>query len=752
MATEGIFPKQNIPESQKTIEWCKKNILAMLAYQNYTTKFNRERKKDYENYLLYNGVFDPKQFEYITDTYGITSPARLVNHPMIAPKIDLLVGEFMSQPLDFGVEAVNEAAVVKKLDKKVKLVAEKVLKEVRAEIEKELGITFEEEDMGLEIPDDIDKFLKLNGRETVEQMVFIGLQHLIQKYSLQHIFKQGLYDIAITSKEFYNCSVKQGDPYVRRVDPRSLIYDISSDTECLQDSAWVAEERYLTVNEIIDEYGDYLTPEQIVAVEKLRYESKDYFNKYNKPYRWYFQDDASSPMRVRIVTAEWKSIKMLKVKLSENKHDPETPFRKILPDDYKMKKGDNVEKKAYTDIWTATMIGHDIVVNARSKPNQIRREDNYAVSCLSYVGVIKNNIDSITLSIVDSLKNIQMLYNIVMYHIELSLARSGGKAVVYDTSQKPKGISLDNVFYHAKNSGVIPINTKQEGNQVGGFNQFQQIDFTLSNSVQQLINLKMMLEATAEQLTGISRAREGFTKSDAVGVNERSVMQSSLITQPLIANHVRTMDMVMNQLADLMKIAWGDGKRVAHFMGEAGAKMMKVTSEIKNSDYAIYVKNTSKDKRDKEKIEALGQQVLSGAGAEGFLQMIKVMNSVNAKDAEVLLEQGLDAIRESQQAQQQQAMEMQQQASEAEQASKQAEMQLKQMDIDAKIKVAQIDAEAMIEATRMKIEGGQETQDFRQKHDLDMAMMNASNKIGEEKMRSDMAKNQGNKEESETKK
>jgi hypothetical protein len=752
MATEGIFPKQNIPESQKTIEWCKKNILAMLAYQNYTTKFNRERKKDYENYLLYNGVFDPKQFEYITDTYGITSPARLVNHPMIAPKIDLLVGEFMSQPLDFGVEAVNEAAVVKKLDKKVKLVAEKVLKEVRTEIEKELGITFEEEDMGLEIPDDIDKFLKLNGRETVEQMVFIGLQHLIQKYSLQHIFKQGLYDIAITSKEFYNCSVKQGDPYVRRVDPRSLIYDISSDTECLQDSAWVAEERYLTVNEIIDEYGDYLTPEQVVAVEKLRYESKDYFNKYNKPYRWYFQDDASSPMRVRIVTAEWKSIKMLKVKLSENKHDPETPFRKILPDDYKMKKGDNVEKKAYTDIWTATMIGHDIVVNARSKPNQIRREDNYAVSCLSYVGVIKNNIDSITLSIVDSLKNIQMLYNIVMYHIELSLARSGGKAVVYDTSQKPKGISLDNVFYHAKNSGVIPINTKQEGNQVGGFNQFQQIDFTLSNSVQQLINLKMMLEATAEQLTGISRAREGFTKSDAVGVNERSVMQSSLITQPLIANHVRTMDMVMNQLADLMKIAWGDGKRVAHFMGEAGAKMMKVTSEIKNSDYAIYVKNTSKDRRDKEKIEALGQQVLSGAGAEGFLQMIKVMNSVNAKDAEVLLEQGLDAIRESQQAQQQQAMEMQQQASEAEQASKQAEMQLKQMDIDAKIKVAQIDAEAMIEATRMKIEGGQETQDFRQKHDLDMAMMNASNKIGEEKMRSDMAKNQGNKEESETKK
>ena len=40
---------------------------------------------------------------------------------------------------------------------------------------------------------------------------------------------------------------------------------------------------------------------------------------------------------------------------------------------------------------------------------------------------------------------------------------------------------------------IIPINSKDEGNQLQSFNQFQQIDFTLSQSVQQLINLKVML-------------------------------------------------------------------------------------------------------------------------------------------------------------------------------------------------------------------------------------------------------------------
>lgn len=727
MTTQTVFPKQNIPDSQKTKEWCKQNILAMLAYQSYTTKFNRERKKDYENYMLYNGVFDTKQFEYVTNTYGISSPARLVNHPIIAPKIDLLVGEFMSQPLDFTVEAVNEAAVIKKLDKKVALVAEKLMRDIRREMEQELGMEFEDEDIGMEMPEDIEKFLKLNGREQVEQLTFIGLLHLISKYHLQHVFKKGLYDMCINSKEFYHCSVKQGDPFVRRVDPRSLIWDISSDSETLQDSSWVAEERFLTINEIIDEFGDYLTELEVVAIEKMRYEGGDSLQKFNQPFQFYYKEDANSPMRIRVIQSNWKSIKMLKVKLSENKFDPEVPFRKILPDDYKIKAGDRVEKKAYTDIWGAVMIGHDIIVNARSVPNQIRREDNYAVAPLPYVGVIKNNIDSITLSIVDSLKNIQILYNIVMYHIELTLARSGGKAVVYDTSQKPNGVSLDDVFFHAKNSGVIPINTKQEGQQVGGFNQFQQIDFTLSNSVQQLINLKAMLENTAEQLTGISRAREGFTKSDAVGVNERSVMQSSLITQPLLTNHVRTMDMVFQQLSDLMKICWNDGKVVAAFMGESGSQMMKVMGDFKNFDYSIFTKNSSKDRKDKESLVALGQQVLSGSGAEGFLQLVKVVNAVNAKDAEAILETGLEAIQKSN-AEQSQAMAQAEQAkAEAINNKTQSDAQMKQMEIEAKIKVAQIDADALLQSTQMKIEGGQQTQDYRQKHDANMAMLNTSN-------------------------
>ena len=43
-----------------------------------------------------------------------------------------------------------------------------------------------------------------------------------------------------------------------------------------------------------------------------------------------------------------------------------------------------------------------------------------------------------------------MLYNVVMYQIELAMARSGGKAVVYDVSQLPTNLGMDmqTVLYH----------------------------------------------------------------------------------------------------------------------------------------------------------------------------------------------------------------------------------------------------------------------------------------------------------------
>jgi hypothetical protein len=175
------FPKQNIPDKQKTKEWHLDCINAIIKYTRGGSRFTSETQKDHENYLLYEGTFDPKQFEYVTNSYGITSPARLVNYPIIQPKIELLAGELISQPLQFSVNVVNRSAIRRKNEKKIAIAAEVVLKPIRAEISKALGVEFPEEEMGSEIPEDIETFMNMKFRDAVEDQVHIGLQYLIQK-------------------------------------------------------------------------------------------------------------------------------------------------------------------------------------------------------------------------------------------------------------------------------------------------------------------------------------------------------------------------------------------------------------------------------------------------------------------------------------------------------------------------------------------------------------------------------------------
>ena len=360
------LPSLFVPQKPKEqIAWAKKFINAIEKKYEKGSSLYSERIKDYENYDIFSGSFDTKQFEFLTDTYGLTAPARLVNYPIIKPKVDLLAGEFLNQPLQFTIEVVNRDAVLKKEDKKIGLIVEKLTKPIREEIKSMLGEELEFEESGIELPEDLDEMMRMNFRENVEVMAHNGLEYLMQKYSYKSIFEKGFYDLCISSKEFYKASIVNGDPSIRRVDPRSIIYDYDSDTEDLDECQWVGEERFMTVSEIMDEFGDSLSRDEVVKLESIRQSQgqaglKSLFPKGTSNLGRYFSYGYDDGARVRVVYGEWKALRKVRIKISENKHDKNKPFRKILPDDYKARKSDNIEIKYVNDIWQATKIGPDI--------------------------------------------------------------------------------------------------------------------------------------------------------------------------------------------------------------------------------------------------------------------------------------------------------------------------------------------------------------------------------------------------------
>lgn len=700
------FPRQNIPESQKDEEFHLKSIDAIVSQYREHSNYVDSRKNDHENYMIVNGNFDHKQFEYVTDMYGITSPARLVNYPIILPKLDLLAGELISQPLQYTVNVINRNAIRRKNEKRIQVAAEVVLRPIRREIEKAIGMPIPDEDIGQEVPEDVDAYTKMKFRDHIEEMVYTGLTYCHQKWDLAQVFKRGFYDLGITGKEFYRILVKNGDPYVERIDPRAMIYDPDFDKENIKDSKFAGVDEFYTLNEILDTYYMYFDKEQIEKLELLEEQDANWYNDHNSGYDNYSHNGGQN-LKIRVIDLQWRSLRTMKYKVSPNKYDESMDFHKKVKDDYKAKKGEKVITKVTNDIRQGVKIGHDILIKWGRKPNQIRYEENYANTSLDFFGVIRNNFNGQTLSVVDSLKNIQLLYNIVMYQIELALARSGSKAIVYDVSQKPKNVPLEDVMYHAKNSGLILINSRQEG--MSNFNQFQSIDFTLSQSVAQMVNLKAMLEDTADKLTGISAARAGVTKSgDLVGVTERNVMQSTLITAPLFDLHYQVVGDVLQGLANLMKPAWGMEGRMANVFGDMGMQTFKIDKSIALDEYGIFIENSGREVQRKQSMLALMDRYASSGNLDP-MAAIKAVNADNATEIESLLISGLEAVQAATVENEQQQMALQEQTN-----------QINQEKTSVTVKVAQIKAEADIEVQRMKNEADGVRQDTENIHKEDM--------------------------------
>jgi hypothetical protein len=150
------FPRQNIPEGKKDKEWHLECVNYFLSQTN-NDGFVNNRTKDYENYLIAAGEFDKKQFKYITDMYGMTTPARLVNYPLIPSKMDLLAGELITQPLEFDTYVINKNAIRRKTEELTTIAVETILKPERRKIESVIGMNIPDEDLGMEIPEDVDQ-------------------------------------------------------------------------------------------------------------------------------------------------------------------------------------------------------------------------------------------------------------------------------------------------------------------------------------------------------------------------------------------------------------------------------------------------------------------------------------------------------------------------------------------------------------------------------------------------------------------
>lgn len=637
------LPPQKISKFQKNKEWGKNclNYYTNYRYTNGTT-MRSDRFRKLVNYDLYNGKVTAKDVSAICDPLGMDTssfPTRFQHYDIISEPIRLLIGEEAKRPDNHIV--ISESP--EDINRKTQGLKDKILATLEQELMGAIDPSTIDPNNPPPTPEEILKYERYTPSDMIESKANQMLKVLKKRLNTRLLFNQGWKDALIAGEEIYWVGILNGQPAMRRVNPVNLTVILDDDHTFIDDAVAVVEERMLTVSSILDEYGDELSSADL---DKLNTYARGVFGSFNTAGGFepqYVVDNSngtkvfagvtptnsyngnnSNNYSIRVSRVEWISMK--KIGTLTYTDEAGVPQSTTVDEDFKMSLFKEVNPDAtiewfcINEAWEGVKIGMDIYVGIKAKPNQRRRMDNPYHCQLGYTGFIYEATNSQSVSLIDRLKAYQYLYDIEAYRLDLAFSKDAGKVFLMDLAQIPEGhgIDIERWIYYLKEMGIGFINSFEEGKkgaatgQLSKFNQFQAIDLSLAQSIQQYINTLDYIKQQVYFVSGVTPQRLGAVDSnELVGNVERAVVQSSLITEYLFEAHQEVKRRAYTALIEIAKIAYRDGLTAQYVLDDLGLQILQLEElEFENSEFSVFVSFANKDNELKSKLDQLVQVAL----------------------------------------------------------------------------------------------------------------------------------------------
>lgn len=725
----ATFPQQKLPLSKKNEEWQHSCVNYIIGEGNIVSggRQNTQFGELQTYYNLYNSIFDEKDFKRITNPFKVDDgfPATPQDFNIIRPKIDLLIGEETKRPMNFRVVRTSQEAVSDLMDKEKELLMQYMMAAITAKMGPEEQQQFQQQLQSGEImpPEAIAKYMDSTYKDVVENTAYHTLVYLREKLNIDNEFIKGWKDALIAGNEVYYVGVQNDEPYMERVNPMYFSYDKSPDLEFIEDGSWCCRKMRLPVAEVYDRYYNKLDEKDLNKLNEMLTGKPLGDMKEGDPIdtgggiQMHIYDnpefDQKSRYCINVWHCCWKSFK--KIFYVTVLDETGTPQVQIADETYKKVGNElSVEPDWIVEVWEGYRAGSDLYFGIQPIEYQHVSIDNPNSQKLPYCGCVYSNTNSKPRSLVSILKPLQYMYIVLWYRLELAIARDKGKVINMDITQIPKsmGITPERWMHYLSSVGVNFINPYEEGWSVPGreggkpatFNQITSLDLTMSNVISEYIQLMDKIEQLAGTISGITEQRQGaISSSELVGNVERSVVQSSHITEPLFWAHAQCKRHVLNMLLNTAKGAWQQsGKKKLSYIFDNGERaFLDIADKFYYEDMDVFVSDTSKDLENIQKLQQLIQPAMQNGAS--LLEAAEILTNDNFN----IIKQKLAAMQkrqeELQQQQQQAEAQAQQQLQQMQNEAKQQELMLQeaQMDLDrykidqdnqTKIAVAQISA------------------------------------------------------------
>lgn len=609
------FPRQDIPESEKTPEWCSKH----LDYAEQLFKSNNlNREKMSMDFASYNGVKPPNSMNYLTKTYGKANKAKFISYRAHVPKIQLRQGEFLSQPLAATVETINRDAKSAKMERSEFFKGAMAAREELMQLKEKAGVDIMQ---GAEIPTDENDPLwaAMSVKDKEEQIMQIALDEYIKFLDLKIKFSEDVMNGNIAAMMFSKTERDEtGETRHITIDPRQAIYEEIHGDIFLEKSPILGSCIFITVHEALKRFK--LTTEQ----KNLLYDVSQNPNNYLREYAGFIKV-VNGNLLVAVLNIEWKSViptyykwmpktanqlAMSNIETEEDKYiidqldTKQYESNKAYYDKQEEKGKLKIVTKYREDLWEATRIGgiKELDVNCRRAYFQMRRvDDPTRIFGGSYTGYLCQTVDGKRISLYNEMENWSNIVDILMYKILSDVIKAKGKSLWFNLAALHKDSSVEKTLHELFNEGFGTYDTSAAGNMHGRDvsvnNLIQQYDIGLSDSFPSLISMLNVALDMMDRMTGINENRTGDIQASSTVSNTNSSIQASrTITAAFDYGTYLYISKVLTKIVESVKVTWAFYKveKGEQILGSEKYGFLKASVELGYKDYGVHIQDGGK--------------------------------------------------------------------------------------------------------------------------------------------------------------
>jgi hypothetical protein len=607
----------------------------------------------------YSSTRDELDFQYLEDIYGMQNPIDLGFTNIIKPRVDALVGlSLLSEP-DFRVSYTDADTI--------KAVAEEKLQGVLTELQTEMGRVMQQNSNdAANNPDgpkpaesaapsegtkDWLKKLTAKYGENYKSSYEVAAQHIINliqtdsDIDLSNIKKEISKDYFITG-EAYTRERYMGegkDPKKESVRPEYIYTNKPKYDRDLKNTDVVVNHKRVSVHNILKELGDKITKEQAEILFNSYANLSSEVDIMNGPADVMIKSEGSNEMDTKLTTGFSNPVGGLTGDLEDFYHVEWLASTRI-PDG----KGGSVYRE---DRYECYRVGSELHMGGRRCDEAPRRRDTPWKTTLSYKALINVAPNGIIDSMVNNMRELQDLYDIMMFFRNNTVANSGVSGSRVNIAAIPKALGKTFMarltkWVTLRKQGLELVDPTEDG-----ANLFQHYgDFNASIQGDAINAVNAILESLAVQadiVSGVPRQMLGVIEQrDAVENVKVGINQVSVLSLEMFRDIDRCLNSGVQETLDNFKWAYRNKpKQGIYNNGYSMVPFIVSPTKFSLTDYRVTVISSGIENAKLIKIQTLAAEFVKAQAIDPDV-LVSIMNKKSVHEVENILKVALAAKKE----------------------------------------------------------------------------------------------------------